>query len=121
MNILVYGAGVIGSLYAGRLHRGGHRVTLLARGLTVTPFALRALFTWLPPAFAVNYWQRFFATEMADYVFGRHSRAACTEMRELADDCRTLFERTGVEKSALLELYDAIDTYAGQHPSEQSG
>ena len=32
MNILVYGAGVIGTLYAARLRDGGHRVTVLARG-----------------------------------------------------------------------------------------
>ena len=32
MNILVYGAGVLGSLYAARLRCAGHRVTLLARG-----------------------------------------------------------------------------------------
>ena len=32
MKILVYGAGVIGSLYAGKLQAGGHRVTVLARG-----------------------------------------------------------------------------------------
>lgn len=32
MNILVYGAGVLGSVYAARLHDAGHTVTLLARG-----------------------------------------------------------------------------------------
>lgn len=32
MNILVYGAGVIGSLYAARLHEAGYNVSLLARG-----------------------------------------------------------------------------------------
>jgi 2-dehydropantoate 2-reductase len=32
MNILVYGAGVLGSLYAARLRSAGHRVSLLARG-----------------------------------------------------------------------------------------
>ncbi len=32
MNILVYGAGVVGSVFAARLHKGGHDVTLLARG-----------------------------------------------------------------------------------------
>ncbi len=32
MNILVYGAGVLGSLLAHTLHRNGHHVTLLARG-----------------------------------------------------------------------------------------
>ena len=32
MHILVYGAGVIGSVYAARLQRAGYNVTLLARG-----------------------------------------------------------------------------------------
>lgn len=32
MKILVYGAGVIGTLYAARLHKAGHKVTVLARG-----------------------------------------------------------------------------------------
>jgi 2-dehydropantoate 2-reductase len=32
MNILVYGAGVIGSVYAARLHEAGYTVSLLARG-----------------------------------------------------------------------------------------
>ncbi len=34
MRILVQGAGVIGQVYAGRLHQGGHAVTVLARGRT---------------------------------------------------------------------------------------
>jgi len=32
MKILIYGAGVLGSLYAARLHAAGHSVTVLARG-----------------------------------------------------------------------------------------
>jgi len=32
MNILIYGAGVQGSVIAARLHAGGHDVRLLARG-----------------------------------------------------------------------------------------
>ncbi len=32
MKILVYGAGPLGSLFAGKLHEGGHDVSLLARG-----------------------------------------------------------------------------------------
>ena len=32
MNILVYGAGVLGSLYAARLQEAGQHVSLLARG-----------------------------------------------------------------------------------------
>ncbi len=83
-----------------------------ALGRSVEPFALRVLFTWLPPAFAVAYWRRFFASDMADYVFGRHARAATREMRELANDCRALLEKTGVDAPALRELYRAIDGFA---------
>ncbi len=32
MDILVYGAGVIGSVYAARLQQAGYNVSLLARG-----------------------------------------------------------------------------------------
>jgi ketopantoate reductase len=32
VKILVFGAGVIGTLYAARLQEGGHRVTVVARG-----------------------------------------------------------------------------------------
>jgi 2-dehydropantoate 2-reductase len=89
---------------------------LRALGLTATPFALRVLFAWLPSTFAVNYWRRFLTAETADYIFGRHSRAAPTEMRELAKDCQTLLEKANVEGAALHRLYVAIDAYAGQHP-----
>ena len=82
-----------------------------ALGLRVAPFALKVLFTWLPPACAVYYWRRFFASKMADCVFGRHARAASPEMRELANDCRTLLEKTDVEAPALRQLYSAINAY----------
>jgi 2-dehydropantoate 2-reductase len=82
-----------------------------ALGFSVEPFALRVLFTWLPPAFAVYYWRRFFASEMAAYVFGRHARAVSQEMRELANDCRFLLEESGIEAPALRRLYSAIDAY----------
>jgi 2-dehydropantoate 2-reductase len=84
-----------------------------ALGLTVTPFPLRVLFTWLPSGFAVGYWRRFFAGEQADYVFGRHARAASTEMLEVANDCRALLEKADVAAPALRELYGAIDAFQG--------
>jgi 2-dehydropantoate 2-reductase len=62
-----------------------------ALGLTVTPLALRALFTWLPKSFAISYWRNFFRAETADYMFGRHARAASGEMRTIANDCRRHF------------------------------
>ena len=88
-----------------------------ALGHTVAPFALRVLFTWLPVEFAIRYWRRFFAADMAEYVFGRHARGAATEMRELANDCRTMLENAGVAAPALRRLYGAIDGYAGDHRS----
>ena len=83
-----------------------------AVGGTVTPFQLRVLFAWMPQWFAVAYWRHFFASDMADYVFGRHARSASREMREIASDCLTLLEQTGLEAPALRQLYQAIDIYA---------
>ena len=80
--------------------------------LPVTPFPLRVLFTWLLPAFAASYWRRFFASETADYVFGRHARSASVEMREVAADCRSLVTKSGLTAPALQQLYAAVDIYA---------
>jgi hypothetical protein len=79
-----------------------------ALGLTVTPFPLKVLFNWLPQAFAVHYWRRFFAAEMGDYVFGRHARAASAEMQEVTNDCRMLPEKSGVPAPALRQLYASV-------------
>lgn len=84
-----------------------------ALGLPVTPFPLKVLFVWLPQMFAIIYWRRFFASKMADYVFGRHARTASCEMREVASDCRALLDKSGVGAPALCQLYHAIDGYAG--------
>jgi 2-dehydropantoate 2-reductase len=83
-----------------------------ALGCSVVPFSLRVLFTWLPDPVAVSYWRRFLASEMADYIFGRHARAAAVEMQQIADDCRSLLMKSGVEAPALDQLYGAIDARA---------
>jgi 2-dehydropantoate 2-reductase len=92
-----------------------------ALGMPVTPFALRVLFTWLPQAFVLSYWRRFFGTTMADYVFGRHARLASQEMREIADDCRSLLEQSQVEAPALVRLYRAVDAYASSVRQQTGG
>jgi CRISPR/Cas system-associated endonuclease Cas1 len=89
--------------------------TVRALGHTVSPLSLRVLFTWLPRRFALHYWRRFFAAEMAEYVFGRHARAASREMLQVANDCRAMLEKRGVEAPALRQLYSAIDSYASDH------
>jgi 2-dehydropantoate 2-reductase len=85
-----------------------------ALGLPVKPFPLKVLFAWLPLRFAIGYWRRFFATKVADVVFGQHARIAAREMRDVASDCRTLLEQSGAEASALSKLYGAIDAYAAR-------
>lgn len=83
-------------------------------GMAVTPLPLRILFMWMPQMFAVYYWHRFFSSEMADYVFGRHARKASQEMQMLANDCRTLIRQSEVETPALFKLYAAVDSFANQ-------
>ncbi len=83
-------------------------------GISVTPFPLKVLFTWLPQTFAIYYWRHFFALPMADYVFGRHARNAPKEMQQVANDCRIMVKESSVEAPALGQLYRAIDTYAAQ-------
>jgi 2-dehydropantoate 2-reductase len=85
-----------------------------ALGLPVTPFPLKVLFAWLPLRFAIRYWRRFFASKVADVVFGQHARIAAREMRDVASDCRMLLEQSGAKASALLKLYGAIDAYAAR-------
>jgi 2-dehydropantoate 2-reductase len=89
-----------------------------ALGPIVTPFALRVLFS-LPKPFIIYYWRKFFRAEMADYVFGRHARTASSEMRAIANDCRTILATTGIAAPALRRLYDAIDD-RGDHPPPPS-
>jgi ketopantoate reductase len=43
MRILVFGAGVIGSVYAGKLLQAGHHVVLLARGRRLRDLRARGL------------------------------------------------------------------------------
>jgi len=87
-------------------------VTVRGLGLTVPPFPLRVLFAWLPQRFAVAYWRRFFASDMADFVFGRHARSASIEMRAIARDCQTLLDKAGFVTPALHQLYHEIDAYS---------
>jgi 2-dehydropantoate 2-reductase len=88
--------------------------TMRELGLPVSPFPLKVLSTWLPQSFAVAYWRRFFASDMADYVFGRHVRAAPAEMIEIANDCRTILAKSGVAAPALRQLYRALNAYPPQ-------
>jgi 2-dehydropantoate 2-reductase len=82
-----------------------------ALGYPLRPFSLKVLFNWMPRSVAASYWGRFFSTPIADYVFGRHARSAAGETQALANDCRALLDKSGVEAPALVQLYRAIDHF----------
>ena len=77
MRILVFGAGVIGSLY---LRSGGLYGAARGRDAEI-PANLRVLFLWPPAAFAVACWRRVFASPGGELGFGGHIRAAPCEPR----------------------------------------
>jgi 2-dehydropantoate 2-reductase len=81
-------------------------------GQPVHPFALKVLFTWMPRAFAVYYWRRFFSREIAEFIFARHACSSVAEMQALCADCRLRLAESGVSSLALERLYKAIDDYA---------
>jgi 2-dehydropantoate 2-reductase len=83
-----------------------------ALGLPVRPFALKVLFTWMPPAFAVYYWRRFFSHEIAEFIFARHARSSVAEMQMLSTDCQRLLAKTGVSAPALQRLNKVIASQA---------
>jgi 2-dehydropantoate 2-reductase len=83
-----------------------------APGRPLHPFALKVLFTWMPPAFAVLYWKRFFADPIAEFIFARHACGSSTEMLTLATDCRLLLVKSGLPAPAWHRLDDAIIAYA---------
>jgi 2-dehydropantoate 2-reductase len=87
-------------------------------GRPVHPFALTALFTWMPRAFAVYYWQRFFSRKLAEFIFARHACNSSVEMHMLSTDCRLLLAKSGVSAPALERLNKAIDEYATANSRE---
>lgn len=99
--------------------REGFR-TVKALGYAVHPIPLKVLFTLLPRPIAVYYWRRFFSQPMAEFVFGQHARHAVVEMQTLAEECRLLLERSGIEGPASRQLYQAIDKYAALSQTNQA-
>jgi 2-dehydropantoate 2-reductase len=77
------------------------------------PLALRAIFCWVPLAFAVNYWRSLLRSARGDLYFARHTRHAPREMAALADDVRNL---TAEPMPNLRRLYAAIDRAAAKPP-----
>ena len=59
------------------------------------PINLRALYLWMPEAFAVAYWRKVMAGPRGELWFGAHSRAARDEMTSLSNDLLAAVHVTG--------------------------
>lgn len=108
MKILIYGAGVIGSIYASRLYESGCDVTLLARGehyenlkqngviiregftacktlgMPISPTNLKIIFMIMPEWFSILYWQKAMQGKVGTLAMAPHANKAKDEMRLLA-------------------------------------
>jgi 2-dehydropantoate 2-reductase len=69
------------------------------------------LFYWLPELLSVKALQGLLGSKFAEIAFSLHARAAQDEMRELADEFRSLIERTSIETPNIDLLSDYIDEY----------
>ena len=84
MKILIYGTGVLGSLYAARIKESGQDISILARGKRLSDIL------WSKPQTI-------------------HALAARGEMKEIADEFRELARKTSVQIPAMDNLYKYID------------
>jgi Ketopantoate reductase PanE/ApbA len=125
MRILVYGAGVQGSLYGAKLHEAGHKVALLrllrTLGFPPTPLNLRAIFTWMPRGVTIAYWRRLFGSARGQYYFAEHARVAWAEMKMLSEEVRAVLSVSATKEPAFVRLCAAIDSYAATQMGHESG
>ncbi len=90
-----------------RAMRESFRV-LRALDLPITPSALR-LYEWIPEPILIPLVQRLFNTRSAEIAVAGHAGAARDEMRQLADEFRTLTRSTTVATPVLDRLYAYLD------------
>ena len=87
---------------------------LRADGTVIKPALTRAVM-WIPE-WAINAGLRwFFDTKLAVVGGQAHALAAADELRELADELRTILRRTGVRPPANDRAYAAIAARADHH------
>ena len=71
---------------------------------------------WVPEAMISAGLRRFLGTRLAVVGGQAHALAAVDEMRELADELRTILQRTGIPSPANDQAYAAIAAWA-DHPA----
>ena len=77
-------------------------------GIRVTPTNLAVLFGVMPSWFAVRYWQRALQGLLGTLVFGPHTRAARSEMAELAVQVLTQLEPQSKDIPTLRQLLSQL-------------
>lgn len=115
MRFLIYGAGVIGSIFAGRLISGGHDVTLLARSkrldiLRADGLLMKDIFKKQLQSYTVNTISELLPEDVYDYIF------VCVQYVQIDD----ILPKLRMNKSENIVLvvnnpngYDAWSEYLG--------
>jgi 2-dehydropantoate 2-reductase len=98
-----------------RAAKEGGRV-LKALGYTKRqPFEFN-LFYWLPEVLSAKALRGLLGSKFAEVAYAMHAKAAQDEMKELADEFRSLIEATSVETPNIDQLMGYVDKYeAAQH------
>jgi 2-dehydropantoate 2-reductase len=74
------------------------------------PFEISLLF-WLPEVFSEKALRGLLASKFAEVAFSMHAKAAQDEFKELADEFRSLIERTPLETPNIDQLREYADEY----------
>jgi len=99
-----------------RAAREGGRV-LRALGFRKRPLKFSLLY-WLPEFMSRMALKGLLESKFAEVAFAEHAKAAQDEMRELADEFRSLIERTSVETPNIDLLKNSIDEYKADQQAE---
>jgi hypothetical protein len=77
-------------------------------GIPVTPSAVR-LIEWIPAPIILRCLRSFFDTRLAVVGGERQANAALDEMKEIADEFRTILRQAGSLSPASITLYAVLD------------
>jgi len=103
-----------------RLGQNSARVTLMVSAIregfaalqsldiSVTPFNLKLIFSWMPRWFAVRYWQNTLQTSVGSLAIAPHANAARDEMGLVARQVLELLQASPVPTPSLQRLLAAF-------------
>jgi hypothetical protein len=103
-----------------RLGQNRARVTLMASAIregfaalqsldiSITPFNLHLIFSWMPRWFAVRYWQSTLQTSVGRLAIAPHANAAREEMGLVAREVLELLQASPISTPSLHRLLAAL-------------